>query len=208
MKVEFDNAVRGFTLTKEQLMGIINFIINDRRLQVEEGKTVLEVALAEGIKIPTLCYHKELTPYGACRLCLVEIVAGDKPGLQAACLYKVTESLIVKTDTERVKKTRKIIFELLLARAPNSEELRMLAQEYSVTETRITLEEEKSEDCLLCGLCVRVCAEIVGRNAISFVGRGIRKRVQTPFGKISDFCIGCGACIYLCPTGTIKIEET
>ncbi len=78
---------------------MINFIINDKELQVEEGKTILEVARDEDIEIPTLCYHKDLSPYGACRLCLVEIIGGGRPGLHASCLYKVTDGLIIKTDT-------------------------------------------------------------------------------------------------------------
>ncbi len=184
---------------------MVNFIINDRELQVEEGKTILEVAQEEGIEIPTLCYHKELTPYGACRLCLVEIVGGGRPGLQASCVYKVTEGLIVKTDTDRIKKTRKIIFELLLARCPESEKIKMMAQEHGVTEKRISLEGKG--DCIQCGLCVRVCAEVVGMGAINFANRGINRKVQTPFDKISDICIGCSACAYLCPTDAIKIEE-
>ena len=184
---------------------MIKFTINNKKLQVEERKTILEVTLNEGIKIPTLCYHKELTPYGACRLCLVEIAGGGRPGLEASCLYKVTDGLIVETDTERVKKARKIMFELLLARCPDSERIKLLAQEYGVTETRI--KREKKEKCILCGLCIRVCAEISQKNAIHFANRGIKKKVQTPFNKISDFCIGCGACVYLCPTNCIEIEE-
>ena len=74
---------------------MVNFTINDRDIQVEEGKTILEVALEQGMKIPTLCYHKDLTPYGACRLCLVEIIEGARPGLEASCVYKVTDGLKV-----------------------------------------------------------------------------------------------------------------
>lgn len=187
---------------------MVKFTIDGNDLQVEEGKTVLEVALAEGIKIPTLCYHKELTPYGACRLCLVEIVKGGRPGLEASCLYRITDGLEVKTDTERVRRTRKIMFELLLARCPESERIQALAHEYGVDQTRIRLKPRAHvRNCMLCGLCVRVCAEVSQRNAISFAGRGHRRTVNTPFGKVSDSCIGCGACAYLCPTQRLKIEE-
>ena len=184
---------------------MINFTINDRQLQVGAGTTILEAALDAGIKIPTLCYHKELTPYGACGLCLIEIVAGARPGIETSCLYKVTEGLEVKTDTDRVKSARKLVFELLLARCPDAEKVKLLAAEYGVTETRIR--RKKPENCLLCGLCVRVCAEITKRHGVSFSGRGERRKVTTPFGRISETCIGCGACAYICPTATIKIEE-
>jgi NADH dehydrogenase/NADH:ubiquinone oxidoreductase subunit G len=163
---------------------MLNFTINDRQLQVEQGQTVLEVALEQGINIPTLCYHKELTPYGACRLCLVEIVDGGREGLEASCVYKVTDGLKVKTDTERVKRARKIVFELLLARCPDAEKIKKLAEEYGVTETQIKL--KKKENCILCGL---------------------RRKIQTPFNKVSEKCIGCGACAYICPVEALKIEE-
>ncbi len=184
---------------------MVNITINEKELQVEEGKTILEVAQDEGIEIPTLCHHKELSSYGACRLCLVEITGGGKPGLVVSCLYKVTDGLIIKTNTERVMKSRKIIIELLLARSPSSKIIQKLAQEYNVGKPRF--QPENKEECILCGLCARVCSEVVGRSAISFAKRGFERRVQTPFEKINEVCIGCGACAYLCPTNIIKIES-
>ena len=184
---------------------MVNFTINDMELQVEEGRTILSVAQEHGIKIPTLCYHKELLPYGACRLCLVEVVAGTKSWLVVSCVHKITDGLKVKTDTEWVIKTRKIVFELLMARCPDAEKIKKLAAEYGITDTRIKL--KAGQDCILCGLCVRVCNEITERQAQSFAGRGARRTVKTPFDKLSDRCIGCGACAYLCPVEAIKIEE-
>jgi len=183
---------------------MVRIKIDDRQFDAGEEQTILEVALAAGIKIPTLCYHRELTPYGACRVCLVEITGGAKPGLQAACLYKCTDGLEVKTDTERVRKARRVVLELLLARSPEAEKVRSLAKEYGVLGSRFRLE---SDNCILCGLCVRACAEISRRDAISFSERGPQRAVGTPFRKFAARCIGCGACVYVCPTGTIEIEE-
>jgi len=179
--------------------------INDKVFEADKGSTLLEIMQKNGIKVPTLCYHKEVSPYGACRLCLIEVVKGAKPGVFASCTYKVLDGLEVKTDTERVKNARNIMFELLLARSPDSEVIKKLAKEYGITKTRIKW--PKTDKCVLCGLCVRACAEISQRFAISFTGRGQRRRVQTPFDKISDVCIGCQACVYICPTDAIKIEE-
>ena len=184
---------------------MITFTINDRELQVSEGTTILEAALEAGIRIPTVCFHKDLTPGGTCRVCMVEIINGGRAGLQAACLYKVTQGLIVKTDTEAVKATRKIIIELLMARCPGSKILSDIAKEFGISEIRFTL--KKTEQCYLCGLCVRACSEISQRKAINFAYRGKKRTIQTAFNKMAKRCIGCGACAYVCPTGRIKIEE-
>ncbi|MFZ3106163.1 MAG: FAD-dependent oxidoreductase [Candidatus Hydromicrobium sp.] len=184
---------------------MISLTINDKKIEVEEGLTLLKAAEKAGIRIPTLCSHKALSPYGACRLCLVEVNRGEgSPEIQASCTYPAIEGLMVQTDSQRVIKTRKIVIELLLARCPDSEEIKNLAKELGVEKTRI---KPKDKDCTLCGLCVRMCEERMGRAAISFSGRGPRREVTSPFGKPSDVCQACGACDFICPTGKIRLHE-
>jgi heterodisulfide reductase subunit A len=184
---------------------MINLTINDQKLQVEEGTTLLEAARQLGVKIPTLCYHKALPSYGACRLCLVELSQyGHSSTIIASCNYPSQEGLIVKTDTERVIKTRKIMAELLSARCPDSEEIKRIAEELGVREQRIT---PKDKDCLLCGLCVRMCSVRMRRGAIGFAGRGSRRKVQPAFDVTSDACQVCGACYFVCPNKGINFDK-
>jgi len=183
---------------------VITLTIDGQKVQVEEGTSLLEAAEGIGIKIPTLCYHKALSPYGACRLCLVEITQNGWKMIQASCLYKAEEGMVVETHSERVIRDRKIMIELLLARCPDVEEIQKLADELGVKETRI---KKKNKDCTLCGLCVRMCQERMGIGAVSFVNRGSEREVQPPFGIPSDICQTCGACSFICPTGRIKLSE-
>ena len=184
---------------------MINLTINGKKVEIEEGSTLLQATEKLGIKIPTLCYHKALQPYGACRLCLVEVSQNGGPSsIQASCTYPAQEGLTVKTDTESVIKTRKIMAELLLARCPDSEEVKRIAEEMKVGKPRIEL---KNEDCLLCGLCVRMCRERMGRGAIGFAGRGSKRKIQPAFDVQSEVCQTCGACYNVCPTKGIKFEE-
>ena len=183
---------------------MVTLTIDGREVQGEEGKTVLEVARDNGIDIPALCYHEEVAPYGACRLCMVEIVTDGKERLVTSCLYPVEEGLIVKTDSERIINNRRTIMELLLARCPGLEAIQDLARRLGVDKTPFKLENKK---CILCGLCVRACEEVVGVSAISLVNRGTNREVASPFYEAPDACIGCGSCAYICPVKAIKMED-
>lgn len=183
---------------------MIELTIDGKKSEFPEGKTLLECIESTGIKIPTLCYHKALTPYGACRLCVVEVTQYNRTTIQASCTYPATDNLIVNTNTERIIKSRKVVVELLLARCPDSKEIQKIAEELGVKETRF---KKKNEDCFLCGLCVRMCNERMGISAINFVNRGPHKKVSPPFDAVSDVCQTCGACAFICPTERIKLEE-
>lgn len=187
----------------------INLEINGRFFQAREGMTILEVAKREGIPIPTLCYHEALEPFGACRLCVVQITHPDWKGwkgLVTSCLYPVEGGLQVVTDNEDIRNVRKTLLDLLLARCPDSTVIQEMAAEYGVTATSYKKNEEDTT-CILCGLCVRVCA-VKGCNAIGTAGRGIEKRIAIPFKQPPPDCIGCASCAHICPTGTIKYRDT
>jgi len=185
---------------------MISLTINDEPVQVAEGRTILEACRELGIYIPTLCYHPALEPYGGCRLCMVELNTPPRPPrLAAACVYPCEEGLVVRTDTPLVKKSRRMTAELLLAGAQNTPEILELARELGVQTVRFKLPEENA--CVLCGLCVRACKEIVGVAAISLIERGLAKKVSAPFRLASSRCIGCGTCVLICPTGAFKFEE-
>ena len=178
---------------------MVGLTINDQRVEVEAGTKLLRAIEKLGIKVPTLCDHKALSPYGACRLCVVEVsTRGRSAEFQASCSYPVQEGLNVSTDTERIKRARKITAELLLARCPESENIQRIAADMGVKEPRI---RKKNDDCVYCGLCVRMCAERMGRGAVGFSGRGPRKKLESPFGKHNEMCWACGACNYICPVG-------
>nr|MBC8419636.1 (2Fe-2S)-binding protein [Desulfobacterales bacterium] len=183
---------------------MITFTLNGKKVQAEEGATILQVAERHKIRIPTLCHHKALEPAGLCRLCIVELYDGRRTRIVTSCNYPVWEGMEVMTDTEKVVRHRKMIVELLMARCPNNEFVKELAAEFGVETPRF---KTSDDDCTLCGLCVRICAERMGLNAISMTGRGTDVRVEPPFQVKSDVCQVCGACESVCPTGSIDVSD-
>ena len=182
---------------------MIKLTIDGRDIKAEEGLTILQVAKQNDIDIPTLCHHDALEPYGACRLCTVEVTAGKRRRFVTACNYVARDGIDVKTASLEVTQLRKMILELLLARCPDAEIINNLAQSYDVDDPRF---KPENQTCILCGLCVRVCKEIMGISAISLVGRGVDAKIDTPFHLSSEVCIGCGACAGVCPTGAIRLQ--
>lgn len=183
---------------------MINLKINGRDVQAPAGMTILEAARQEGIFIPTLCHHEALAPEGTCRLCIVEVSGSLRSGIRVSCIQEVKEGLVVETDTERLRKDRQILFELLLGRSPYSTDLLDLAAKCGVTSSRFLNEED---DCLRCGRCVRICRDGIGAYALCWVNRGPNRKISTDFERLSERCIGCGACAQVCPTGAIRIED-
>jgi len=180
---------------------MINLTINGLKTSVEKGTTLLEAARFLGFPIPTLCHLEGLTPYGACRLCVVEIGEGPGAKLVSSCTYPAQEGLKVRTASERVVKARKMIIELLLATCPQSKTIQDLASKYNVRQQRF---KQEYEDCILCGLCVRMCKEQMMAQAIGFRGRGEKRSIGTPFDVKSEVCRLCGGCMYICPACQLR----
>jgi len=179
---------------------VVKFVIDGREVEAEKGRMILPVALENGYEIPYACHHEAVSPAGVCGLCVVEVSKDGKTRLTMSCKYPVEEGLQVATDTEKVRNTRRRVLGLLLARAPESTRIQKMARAEGVEEARTGIEQY--DDCILCGLCERVCREVVGANAITFV------RAEGPPKANPAACIACGACVYICPTDCIKMEET
>jgi bidirectional [NiFe] hydrogenase diaphorase subunit len=180
-------------------MNNITLKIDGKILTANKEDTILDIARSSGIEIPTLCHHKKLLPYGACRLCLVELKQGNRSQLVASCGYYVKEGLEIYTNSERVRKIRKLVLEVLLSIMNNSAEIRRLAGQYGVTTTRY---KKFTQYCILCGLCVRYCDEVMKKNLLGCLGRGVNREVAwIPLSNYEETCMNCLECLPLCPMG-------
>ena len=158
--------------------------IDGKAVVASGDMTVLQAARAAGIHIPTLCHHEKLEPFGACRMCMVEVETKGRKSYVVSCLYPVAKDLVVRTRSERVDKIRRVLLEELLAHAPNSPELVEMDPSF----------------CILCGLCVRYCAEVKQKNAVDFIERGAQREISFIPEIAAKECWDCQECFALCPT--------
>lgn len=210
-------------------METITLNIDGCEVKTEKGKTVLQAALDAGIYIPSLCYHPDLSPLGACRLCVVEVE--DMRGLPTACTTLADEGMVVKTRTPQVDQVRRLAMELILAAHPPdclvctqnlNCELQAVAQYLGITGQRFRIQpkdipvntsnplfEHDLNKCILCGRCVRACYELRGVGVLSFIKRGKETYIGTAFDRsLADAsCRFCGACVEVCPTGALKDKD-
>jgi NADH dehydrogenase/NADH:ubiquinone oxidoreductase subunit G len=171
--------------------------IDGREVHAREGMSLLEAARSAGIDIPTLCHHEKLEPFGACRLCIVEV--DGRP--VASCLTPVVEGLRVTTRTPALERFRKTLLELQLSHAPHSPRLLDMAHAVGADPNRFA---QESSFCIHCGLCVRYCAEVKGAHAVGFIDRGIRKEISFIPRIAAAECEECKECFPLCPTSYLQ----
>jgi NADH dehydrogenase/NADH:ubiquinone oxidoreductase subunit G len=182
-------------------MSEVSVQIDGKTVTASEGMTVLDAARSAGISIPTVCHHEKLEPFGGCRLCTVETESGGRTNLVAACVHPVQKGLVVRTRSTQLDRIRKVLTEQLLAHAPESEVLQRLAREYKADKDRYPPEPSF---CILCGLCVRYCAEIKQKNAVGFVDRGPTREISFVPEIAAKECWQCKECFPLCPTSALQ----
>ena len=182
-------------------MSEVNLQIDGKMVAAEAGTTILEAARSVGVAIPTLCDHEKLAPYGACRVCTVEADVNERTNLVAACQQPVENGQVVRTRTEKVDRIRKLLLEQMLAHAPDSEQIVALAEIYGADKDRF---DKEANFCILCGLCVRYCAEVKQKHAIGFFDRGSKREIAFIPDVAVRECWDCKECFPLCPTSALQ----
>ncbi len=185
-------------------MAEIKINIDGQDFTAEEGGFLLKVLQENGFYIPTFCNHEAIEPYGVCRMCVVELVRDGWSKIVTSCNFPVKEGQKFVTNSDKIRRIRKTLMELMIARSYNVPEVMEVAKKLGVTDTPYPMQEE---GCILCGLCVRTCEEVVGVSAIGFHDRGPKREICSPFMDEATRCIGCGSCVYICPTRYIKMED-
>lgn len=175
---------------------IVTLTIDGAVVRTFQGRPILDVAMEYGICIPHLCHIPSITAIGACRLCIVENIVDGRARITTSCTLEAREGMVIRSNTDRIRRLRRGIAELLVAQAPNSRAIQDIAVRCGVKEVRYPF---RNDNCVLCGRCVRVCEELWQARAIGFVGRGKQRRVEFPFGVRPSFCKKCNMCIDLCP---------
>jgi len=178
------------------MMNSVTVNIDGADIRAQKGASILDVAIEYGICIPHLCHVPNLSDFGACRLCIVEHVVNGRSQVTASCTLTAQEGMVIRSSTEKIRKLRRNLAELLVAQAPNSRAIQDIAVRCGVKEVRYPF---RNSNCVLCGRCVRACTELWQARAIGFVGRGADRHVEHPFGVRPDFCKQCDYCIQLCP---------
>jgi predicted molibdopterin-dependent oxidoreductase YjgC len=185
---------------------LINLTINGRPTAVPYDTPLLTACRDAGVDVPTLCHNDNVAAYGVCRICSVEVNEGRKTRVVPSCVYTVRREIAVQTDSPRIHRHRAMLLNLLLARCPDEEPIQKLAAQYGVLAPHPRF-QKKNDDCILCGLCVQICRDIVGVAALGFEGRGFERRAVSPFDAENPVCIACGACAFACPTQCIEFGE-
>ena len=175
---------------------MVTITVDGATIQAPEGTSVLDAALEAGICIPNLCHMPDVSPIGACRVCIVEVVENGRRTMTASCTLEAREGMTVEAHSEVVLRARRNIVELILAEAPNSRAIQDLAARVGVTRSRYPM---RNNTCVLCGRCVRICDEVWQSRSLGFVGRGSDRRVALPFDERPDLCKRCRSCVEVCP---------
>ena len=217
-------------MAKKEAGKLIKVVINGKGVDCEEGKTVLEVCREAGIFVPTLCFDERMEPYGACRLCLVEIKGIPKP--LSSCTTPIQDGMEITTESENLTELRKTVLSLILSNHPNDcmccEKsgdcaLQDLAYMYNISPGQyegerwdmpvkddnpfISFDPKK---CILCGRCVNICKDVMLKGGIDMTGRGFYAKPDTAFGKplSPENCLFCGQCVSTCPTGALVEKQS